>query len=128
MQVSLPPSSPQESESGTVCDTCAAHENYHEIASKFWSRSLRKSEKHDKELVDTWKGDADGILIFTGLFFSTVASFIIESYKTLRQDSGDATVQILSQISGQLAAIANGTVLSTPPPSPNFIPPPEVSV
>ena len=42
----------------------AAHENYHEIASKFWSRSLRKSEKHDKELVDTWKGDADGILIF----------------------------------------------------------------
>jgi Family of unknown function (DUF6535) len=42
----------------------AAHENQHEIASRFWSRSLRKSEKHDKELVDTWKGDADGILIF----------------------------------------------------------------
>ncbi|KAI0248285.1 hypothetical protein BJV78DRAFT_1284904 [Lactifluus subvellereus] len=125
MQVSLPLSSLQESESGTVlCDTCAAHENYHEIASKFWSRSLRKSEKHDRELIDTWKGDADGILIFTGLFFSTVASFIIESYKTLRQDSGDATVQILSQISGQLAAIANGTVLSTPPPSPQFHPSP----
>jgi len=41
-----------------------ALENQHEIASRFWSRSLRKSEKHDRELVDTWKGDADGILIF----------------------------------------------------------------
>ena len=51
-----------------------------------------------------------------------MASFILESYKTLQPDSGDATVQLLSQISGQLAAIANGTVLSTPPPSPPFHP------
>jgi hypothetical protein len=79
----LPPTPPYEQQSNTLpCDVngalfnsmCvpslyrlpfqAAHENQHEIASKFWSRSLRKSEKHDKELVDTWKGDADGILIF----------------------------------------------------------------
>ncbi|KAI0299554.1 hypothetical protein BC826DRAFT_893751, partial [Russula brevipes] len=87
-----------------------------------WSRSLRKSEKHDKELVDTWKGDAEGILIFTGLFSSTVASFILESYRTLQRDPNDATVQILSHISGQLSAISNGTALPTLPLSAQFHP------
>ncbi|KAI0293861.1 hypothetical protein B0F90DRAFT_1760714 [Multifurca ochricompacta] len=115
-----PPLSPQETESATICDLGGLHENQHEIALKFWSRSLKKSENYDKKLVDTWKGDADGILIFTGLFSSTVASFIIESYKTLQRDSGDATVQLLTQISGQLAAISNGSVIATPPPLPQF--------
>jgi len=83
MQESSPRSLTDESRSSTiVCDPSGAsygfcvwaiassgplpgaHENQHEIASKFWSRSLNKSEKYDKELVETWKGDADGILIF----------------------------------------------------------------
>jgi len=51
-----------------------------------------------------------------------VASFILESYKTLQRDSGDATVQILTQISGQLSAISNGTTTSVPPPLPQFRP------
>ncbi len=46
----------------------------------------------------------------------------MESYKILQRDSSDATVQILSQISSQLAALSNGTVLSTPSPSPQFRP------
>ncbi|KAH9956846.1 hypothetical protein BJV74DRAFT_873828 [Russula compacta] len=97
-----------------LCDVGGAYENQHEIATKFWSRSLRKSEKYDKELVDTWKGDAEGILIFTGLFSSTL--------QDASTDSGDTTVQILSQISGQLVAISSGTVLSTPPLSSQFRP------
>ena len=48
-----------------------------------------------------------------------MASFILESYKTLQRDTGDVTVQILSQISGQLVAISNGTALLPPlPPTP----------
>jgi hypothetical protein len=46
----------------------------------------------------------------------------LESYKTLQRDTGDATVQLLSQISGQLVAISNGTILPVPPPSPQFRP------
>jgi hypothetical protein len=122
MQESFPPSLHEQQSSTLQGDVGGAHENQHEIASRFWSRSLRKSEKHDKELVERWKCDADGTLIFTGLFSTIVAGFIIESYKTLQRDSGDATVQILSQISSQLAALSNGTVLSTPSPSPQFRP------
>ncbi|KAI0319074.1 hypothetical protein OF83DRAFT_1041691, partial [Amylostereum chailletii] len=64
--------------------------------------------------IETWKGDADGILIFTGLFSATVAAFIVESYKLLEPDSGDATVVLLSQ----LVAIVNGSQPLTSPSAP----------
>jgi hypothetical protein len=42
-----------------------------------------------------------------GLFSASLTAFIIESYKTLIPDSGASAVQLLSQISQQLAAAAN---------------------
>ncbi|KAJ7127482.1 hypothetical protein C8R46DRAFT_1247553 [Mycena filopes] len=60
----------------------------------------------------------EGMLIFAGLFSASLTAFIIESYKTLSPDSGDSTVQLLAQISQQLAAAANGSAFhipSTPP-------------
>ena len=49
----------------------------------------------------------------TGLFSTTVASFIIESYQNLSPDSGDTTNAILTQISQQLVNISNGTPLTS---------------
>ncbi|KAH8981019.1 hypothetical protein EDB92DRAFT_1805449, partial [Lactarius akahatsu] len=73
-----------------------------------WSMYLTEAEKQDKEVTETWKGDTDRILVFTGLFSATVASFIIESYQNLSPDSGDTTNALLTQISGQLFNISNG--------------------
>ncbi|KAI0314223.1 hypothetical protein OF83DRAFT_1285699 [Amylostereum chailletii] len=54
----------------------------------------------------------------TGLFAATVAAFIIEVYKQLLPDSGDATVDLLAGISTQIAFLSNGTRLpSTSPQS-----------
>ncbi|KAJ7644728.1 hypothetical protein FB45DRAFT_1116430, partial [Roridomyces roridus] len=64
----------------------------------------------------------EGILIFAGLFSAVLTAFIIESYPTLVPDSGDATVQLLSQISQQLAAAANGSAFQMPSPAPPFSP------
>ncbi|KAH9026098.1 hypothetical protein EDB84DRAFT_1420142, partial [Lactarius hengduanensis] len=74
---------------------------------------LTEAEKQDKEVTETWKGDTDGILVFTGLFSATVASFIIESYQNLSPDSGDTTNALLTQISGQLFNISNGIPLTS---------------
>lgn len=41
-----------------------------------------------------------------------MAGFVIEGYKTLKPDSGDTTLFVLSQISQQLAGLANGTHVS----------------
>ncbi|KAI0259069.1 hypothetical protein BC834DRAFT_834209, partial [Gloeopeniophorella convolvens] len=87
---------------------------------KLWENCSNRFYKQDQNLLETWKGDADGILIFTGLFSATVAAFTIESYKLLQQDSGDVTVALLLQISQQLSA--NG---SSPMPAvdiPSFHP------
>ena len=50
----------------------------------------------------------------TGVFSATVAAFLIESYKTLKPDPGEATVRLLQQVTQQLAAISNGTQYDLP--------------
>jgi len=59
----------------------------------------------------------------TGVFSATVAAFLIESYKTLKPDPGEATVRLLQQVTQQLAAISNGTQLFLPTNDP-FTPKP----
>ncbi|KAJ7453760.1 hypothetical protein FB451DRAFT_1050045, partial [Mycena latifolia] len=80
---------------------------------KIWSVYVSEAEKYDKALVESWRSDMDGMLIFhislRGLFSASLTAFIIESYKTLNADSGDTNVLLLRQISGQLAATANGS-------------------
>ncbi|KAK7059383.1 hypothetical protein R3P38DRAFT_3303376 [Favolaschia claudopus] len=89
---------------------------------KIWSVYIGEAEKYDKVLVDSWKNDMDSLLIFAGLFSAILTAFIIESYKTLSQDSGDDTVALLTQISVQLSGIANGSAVEIPLREP-FIPP-----
>ncbi|KAJ7448587.1 hypothetical protein FB451DRAFT_1103069, partial [Mycena latifolia] len=95
----------------------------HEAASgKMWAVYVTEAEKYDKALVESWKSNMEGILIFAGLFSAGLVAFLIESYKTLTPDSGDTTVLLLTQISNQLAAAANGTNFTVVPRAP-FTPP-----
>ncbi|KAH9071518.1 hypothetical protein EDB83DRAFT_253679 [Lactarius deliciosus] len=84
-------------------------ENYGDSSGRLWMLYLTEAEKEDKEITENWKGDTEGILVFTGLFSATVATFIIESYKQLSHDSGDTTNALLTQISQQLANTSNVT-------------------
>ncbi|KAF7291941.1 hypothetical protein MIND_01219600 [Mycena indigotica] len=67
-------------------------------AAKLWSVYADEAERYDKSLVASWKSDMEGMLIFAGLFSASLTAFLIESYKTLVQDPGDATVQLLQQV------------------------------
>jgi hypothetical protein len=101
---------------------------------------VSEAEKYDKSLVESWKSDMEGMLIFVrvlwqkwdqhlmilngGSLLRQSYSFIIESYKTLIPDSGDSTMRLLAQISQQLAAAANGTTFQGPlAPHTHFSPP-----
>ncbi|KAJ7712988.1 hypothetical protein B0H16DRAFT_550509 [Mycena metata] len=68
-------------------------------ASKVWAVYVSEAEKYDRSLVESWKSDMEGMLIFAGLFSASLTAFIIENYKMLIPDSGDSTVQLLAQIS-----------------------------
>ncbi|KAI9456352.1 hypothetical protein BJY52DRAFT_1276353 [Lactarius psammicola] len=89
---------------------------------KMWSEYMEEADKYDTRVSDAWKDDANGVLVFTGLFSATVATFIIESYKKLSSDSGNDTTYLLGQISLQLNAFSpNGTYIP-PTPSPKYSP------
>ncbi|KAJ7801632.1 hypothetical protein B0H14DRAFT_2386224, partial [Mycena olivaceomarginata] len=86
-----------------------------------WAVYVAEAERYDKGLVESWKSDMEGMLIFAGLFSASLTAFLIESYRSLTPDPGDVTVALLQQISHQLAASANGTRYDIPTP-PAFTP------
>ncbi|CAK5278203.1 unnamed protein product [Mycena citricolor] len=91
---------------------------------KLWSIYISEAQSYDQGLIDGWRSEMDGLLIFAGLFSGVVTTFIIDSYKTLNPDSGSQTVVLLSQISHQLAIMNNGTaVTDSLPPLAAFSPP-----
>ncbi|KAJ7328442.1 hypothetical protein DFH08DRAFT_1023937 [Mycena albidolilacea] len=74
-----------------------------ELASaKLWAVYISEAEKYDKALVEGWRSDMEGLLIFAGLFSATLTAFLVESYKTLTPDQGAITIALLAQISRQL--------------------------
>ncbi|KAK7019624.1 hypothetical protein R3P38DRAFT_3554160 [Favolaschia claudopus] len=114
-------------------------DSYDTAGAKIWSVYVSEAEKYDRALVDSWKSDMEGLLIFVslslisgrrvgpngpqaGLFSAILTAFLIESYKTLTPDSGDDMKTLLIQISTQLSGIANGTSVDLPAPE-SFVPP-----
>ncbi|KAI0296963.1 hypothetical protein B0F90DRAFT_1617219, partial [Multifurca ochricompacta] len=96
-----------------------------------WSVYVQEAESHDKALVETWKDDMEGIIIFAGLYSASLTAFLVESYKTLSPDPitmnvyyTKQSVALLAQISAQLAA--NGSpvpsAFNIPPSFPDFYP------
>ncbi|KAJ6498205.1 hypothetical protein DFH09DRAFT_1204352 [Mycena vulgaris] len=77
---------------------------------KLWMVYISEAEKYDKALVEGWKSDMEGLLIFAGLFSASLTAFLVESYKSLTPDQGAITIALLAQISRQLDAQANAPV------------------
>ncbi|KAI9439594.1 hypothetical protein H4582DRAFT_1780248, partial [Lactarius indigo] len=82
-----------------------------------FSMYIDRAQKFDKENVDNWDGQANGILVFTGLFSSTVATFIAISYQSLQQDPNVITQSLLAQISQQLSNATTGSTSASASPS-----------
>ncbi|KAJ7075554.1 hypothetical protein B0H15DRAFT_791717, partial [Mycena belliarum] len=81
-----------------------------QASAKLWSIYVDEAQRYDTALVESWKADMEGMLIFSGLFSASLTAFLIESYKTLQEDSGTLTVELLSQL---VAVATNSTVTPT---------------
>ncbi|KAI0260871.1 hypothetical protein BC834DRAFT_800789, partial [Gloeopeniophorella convolvens] len=79
---------------------------------------LERAEKDDDRMTESWKGDADGILVFTGLFSATVATFLGISLQSLTQNSQDTSAFYLARLY-QLQAADNGSASIPLPPLPD---------
>ncbi|KZV67160.1 hypothetical protein PENSPDRAFT_584407, partial [Peniophora sp. CONT] len=79
----------------------------------YWKTYLDAAAVEDQHLPDSWEANTGSVLTFTGLFAATVAAFLVERYRSLSPDSGDQTVELLSQ----LLAATTGTNASTNAPT-----------
>ncbi|KAI0031167.1 hypothetical protein K488DRAFT_71604 [Vararia minispora EC-137] len=95
-----------------VAGAAPPYTQYSDPLDRFWSLYLIDADKQDAKLVERWKGASDGILIFTGLFATTVGSFIISTYPNLQPNSSDQSAATLLVISQQLSQITQ--LLSSP--------------
>ncbi|KAJ7507254.1 hypothetical protein B0H11DRAFT_1970923 [Mycena galericulata] len=111
-----------DAEQGIPAVEADKHNDSEASCAKIWSVYISEAEKYDKALVESWRGDMDGMLIFAGLFSASLTAFIIESYKTLTPDSGDTTAVLLARISKQLAASASGETFQIPAPAVFVVP------
>ncbi|KAI9435567.1 hypothetical protein H4582DRAFT_1785590, partial [Lactarius indigo] len=94
-----------------------------------WTVYVNEAESHDKALVETWKDDMEGIIIFAGLYSASLTAFLVESYKNLAPNPvqenvyyTQQSVVLLAQISAQLAASGSPvpSAFNTPPQYPDF--------
>ncbi|KAF8490153.1 hypothetical protein F5888DRAFT_1742581 [Russula emetica] len=111
-----------DEEKGKVENAILAASSGDDPSSKMWILSITHADKHDSAMVERWKADMDGILIYTGVFSATVAAFLIESYKSLKPDPTDVSSSLLQQVTQELAGISNGDHF-TPPSLDSFKPP-----
>ncbi|KAI0259687.1 hypothetical protein BC834DRAFT_974094 [Gloeopeniophorella convolvens] len=88
---------------------------YSDGSGALFSMYLERAEDEDKKLAESWKGDAEGILVFTGLFSATVATFLSTSFQSLQLNSQDASAFYLAQIYQATTLPNNGS--HTPLPS-----------
>ncbi|KAN0130554.1 hypothetical protein V8E53_011640 [Lactarius tabidus] len=111
-------SSPRQPPEDAGDDTPAPNETtYSDPSGAIFSMYITRALKFDRENVESWKGGADGILVFTGLFSSTVASLIAISYPTLQQDPNAITQSLLAQISQQLSNANSNASIPVASPS-----------
>ncbi|KAI0266276.1 hypothetical protein BGY98DRAFT_939186 [Russula aff. rugulosa BPL654] len=85
----------------------------------------KATQEEDNKMTERWQKDADGILIFTGLFSAAVAALLALTVQDLRPNSQDISAFYLGNIY-QVLADPNVTHSSAPSPvakPPSFSPP-----
>ncbi|KAF8205826.1 hypothetical protein K438DRAFT_1669515, partial [Mycena galopus ATCC 62051] len=105
--------------SGKDSSASHLHALTEDSSAKFWSVYISEAERYDSGLVESWKADMEGMLIFSGLFSSSLTAFIIESYQNLVPDTSSTTVTGISQ---QLSAQLNGSQFTFSPSPPFEVP------
>ncbi|KAF8265786.1 hypothetical protein EI94DRAFT_1787292 [Lactarius quietus] len=94
--------------------TSEEQSKFSDCSSNIWSMYLERAKEDDKKMVEMWKGDADGILVFTGLFSASVATFISMSIQDLRSNPEKTSAFYLMNIYQHLVDPTTSTSLEPP--------------
>ncbi|KAF8263946.1 hypothetical protein EI94DRAFT_537389 [Lactarius quietus] len=117
-------------ESAASAQSQAPHggSNFVDGSGPIFSMYLEMASEEDKKKAENWKADADGILIFTGLFSAVVASLISVSIQDIRPNQQITSNFYLANIYQAVADPNRSNFSSTPLPSPPTFSPPTFAV
>ncbi|KAH9998359.1 hypothetical protein BJV77DRAFT_749634 [Russula vinacea] len=90
--------------------------NFGDSSGPIFSIYSEATKELDDKMVDRWQKDADGILIFTGLFSAAVAALLAVTVQDLRPNSQDTSAFYLGNIY-EVLADPNATRASNPSPA-----------
>ncbi|KAH9031450.1 hypothetical protein EDB83DRAFT_2229569, partial [Lactarius deliciosus] len=90
--------------------------NFSDGSEPLFSMYLERAEEEDKKKAESWQGDAEGILVFTGLFSAAVATLLSVSVQDLKQNSQDISAFYLANVY-QLLSNQNGSQITVVIPS-----------
>ncbi|KAN0140631.1 hypothetical protein V8E53_001840 [Lactarius tabidus] len=93
-----------------------------------FSMYMEMAEGEDKKTTESWKADADSILVFTSLFSASVATLLSVSIQDLRQDPQDTSNFYIANIYQLLADPDRSNILTSLPLSPPPFSPPSFAV
>ncbi|KAH9016855.1 hypothetical protein EDB85DRAFT_699038 [Lactarius pseudohatsudake] len=82
-----------------------------------------RATEDDQKMAESWKADAEGILVFTGLFSAAVASLISVSIQDIRPNPQDTSNFYLANIYQTLADPGSNVSSPLPASPPPFSPP-----
>ncbi|KAH9053029.1 hypothetical protein EDB87DRAFT_1691245 [Lactarius vividus] len=102
--------------------------NFIDGSGPIFSMYLEMATEEDKKMAENWKADADGILIFTGLFSAAVASLISVSIQDIRPNPQDTSNFYLANIYQTVADPNRSNDSSSLPTSPPSFTPPNYAV
>ncbi|KAH9971387.1 hypothetical protein BGW80DRAFT_1322167 [Lactifluus volemus] len=102
-------------------------EHYHvsDGSGPLFTMYVKMAEEEDNKMTERWQKDADGVLIFTGLFSAALAVLVAVSIQDLRPSSQNVFSFYLGNIYQLLADpnISRASILATPVQPPPFTPP-----
>ncbi|KAF8257623.1 hypothetical protein EI94DRAFT_1541594, partial [Lactarius quietus] len=93
-----------------------------------FSMYLERAKEEDERMIENWKADADGILIFTGLFSASVATFISVSIQDVRQNPQETSNFYLAGIYQNVVNPNRSNPSSSLPPFPPPFAPPTYAI
>ncbi|KAF8261672.1 hypothetical protein EI94DRAFT_1745461 [Lactarius quietus] len=99
--------------------------NFIDGSGPIFSMYMEMATEEDKKMAEAWQADADGILIFTGLFSAAVASLISVSIQDIRENPQDASNFYLSNI---YRIMTDPSISSSLPASPPPFSPPNYAI
>ncbi|KZO93118.1 hypothetical protein CALVIDRAFT_486474, partial [Calocera viscosa TUFC12733] len=74
-----------------------------------WPIYNEEADRADREMVETYNGGMENLLVFAALFSALVTAFLVLSIPLLQEDSGQATVDGIKALSAQIASQAGGS-------------------